>query len=266
MEFVEIGQRRCPTVRRINQSRLVCEGIQGPWDSDRVRVAIGNQVSREEALLQIAPDPAVQAIVSNAPGGVNSITGNYSFVLSGDGFGFVPADVLGVSIGSQQSPRVAFRSSQSVEVDVPPGIGSSLPVRVHRRDGLVSRPVLFSYAAQRITRVEPPYMLPGVGNVSVRLEGSDLANDVSQLTIVSLGEYPCENILVESSSRVRCELNGVTDWPNSDVRVVRSDGSQLVLSTVFEGYGNPSVASIEPDIGAVEGGTNATIAGTNFGT
>ena len=104
--------------------------------------------------------------------------------LTGTGFGFIPSDVSRVTVGSLESPLVRFISRTLVQAEIPSGIGANLDVVVTRRDGLRSTPMLFSYAAQRITTATPEYLIPGVGNVMVLLRGSNIAIAATQLTSV----------------------------------------------------------------------------------
>jgi len=182
--------------------------------------------------------------------GQNSIDGGYVLSLRGDGFGSASTDVLGVTVGTVEAISVSWNSSTLVQVVVPPGIGTDLPVVLRRRDGLRSVPIRFSYATPVVARVVPPFLLPGIGNTLVTLLGNNLATRRSDILRLAVGNYECSQITVFNSSAVSCALLAVDLWTTSVISLTDSVGARQSFNGIFIGLPEPRVVRSRPAVAA----------------
>lgn len=241
---------------------IVCIGISPPWYDSVVFVSVGKQESARVPTLRIATQPVVLVVDSMAPGGINSIDGGYSVVLTGDGFGSEPRDIVRVTVGGVSAPHVAWNSSSLLSVTVPPGIGLGRPVVVERRDRLRSAPLPFSYAQPEVYRTRPSFLLPGVGNATIALVGSNLANSPADVQRLAVGNYPCRSIVPVNTSYLECNLVGVDLWTSSAIVLTDSSGATHEFEGVFTGLPEPRVTRSRPSVAAA--GDTVQVIGSNF--
>lgn len=193
---------------------------------------------------------------------MNAVAGGYWVNITGDGFGTEPLDVIGATVGGVASPVARWISSSLVMAQVPPGTGTDLPVVIQRRDGARSDPGTFSYQSLEVVQVEPPYLLAGVGNVSVRIIGSNLGVETADISDMQVGGYECRPFELQSSTSARCNLTDVDNWFRSEVQITTKFGRTFQFDQVFTGLSAPVVSYVEPSVALA--GDTVTVFGRDF--
>lgn len=244
VDWIEIGGKRCTLASWISPTQARCVGASAPWFSNAIVVSVAGQRSRSAGLLRPIAQPQVTSVTSDAPGGVNAVDGGYKINVTGRAFGVRPGDVSSVWFGDTREASLRWISDELLEVGVPPGAGQSLKLVVERRDGLRSTGGVFSYAMPAVSRVDPAFLVPGVGDVTVSVLGSHLAQSLDDITSVRVGGYACTDLAVVSSGELRCALSGVGGWPAQGVEVSTPYSAPLYFESAFEGFASPRVDSL----------------------
>lgn len=190
------------------------------------------------------------------------VSGGYWLNVTGDGFGVEAGDVVSVEIGGEPSPEVRWLSSSLLMARVPPGSGSDLPVVMVRRDGARSNAGEFSYEVLDVLRVDPAYLLAGVGNVTLTVFGSNLGVSEADISSLSVGGYECVSVQLVSESEMSCSLRNVDDWSRSEVQVTTRFGRTYKFDGVFTGLSAPVVSYANPAVAS--SGEIITIVGRDF--
>lgn len=133
---------------------------------------------------------------------------------------------------------------------------------VKRRDGARSTAADFSYEELSVSRVEPPYLLAGVGNASVSVFGSDLAASPADIASLQIGGYRCESMLVVGTEELVCNLTHVDEWATSEVHVTTRFGRSYEFEGIFTGVNAPVVLYVEPPVAAA--GAEVILSGRDF--
>lgn len=136
-----------------------------------------------------------------------------------------------------------------------PGEGGGTVGR-RRRSGMPAAPVIEDVS---------PANGPTAGGNIITIGGMNFGSgSTSVQPSVSVGGYPCQQVVWVSATSVLCEApEGVGGHKLVTVEV-GGVSSSANPSTYFN-YDPPSVIAIEPGHGSASGGTMVTIVGTNFG-
>lgn len=226
-------------------------------------VAVAGQISTASPILVMHPDPQVVLVGREGlDDPVNSIEGGYWLNITGDGFGLNAGDLRGVLVGGREADATEWLSPTRISALVPSGVGSGLDVVAIRRDGGRSNAGQFSYEDPEITAVEPPYLLAGVGNVSVELVGSNLGMSPEDIADASVGGYRCAALTEVSPGRVVCRLTTVDDWYRSEVEITTKFGRSFTFDDVFTGLPAPVVTYVDP--AEASAGSTVVFTGRDF--
>jgi len=133
--------------------------------------------------------------------------------LIGEGFGNSQQDVLAVTIGGIPCRHVTYVSSGELQMSMPPGAGTGLPVVVTTRGGLqsaASPQARISYHAPDVTYVAPSHIFVSNLSATVRIDlvGSNLGppGTVDPSYGVMLDMIPC-NVTRQNQTSIECELD-----------------------------------------------------------
>ncbi|HEX8181966.1 MAG TPA: IPT/TIG domain-containing protein [Candidatus Saccharimonadales bacterium] len=199
------------------------------------------------------PTPAISA-VSPASG---SIAGGTALTITGSNF----VSGATVSVGGAAATAVTFVSATSITATAPAHAAGVVTVAVTNPDGQVaSRASGFTYfgPAPTITTVTPTSGLP-TGGTSVTIAGTNFVAGAS----VKFGGLNATNVIVTATSITATTPARAAG--TADVVVTNPDGQS---ATKLAGYTYrlpaPTVTSVSPTRGLVNGGTVVTITGTNF--
>jgi len=194
-------------------------------------------------LMKITPDNGKQS-----GGGTGSITGS----------GFLPGAT--VTIGDVLATNVVITSTL-ITFTIPPGIEGAKDVVVTNpngqkgtlREGYTYNPFPV------IEEIEPDFGGPLKGGTSLTITGSNFMDGV----VVTIGVEQVQHLDFFSPTELRLRTPAGTAGPK-DMRVVNPDGQEAVLKNGFTYNLPPTIASVSPNMGLLEGGTKITIIGTGF--
>ncbi|TVR39871.1 MAG: T9SS C-terminal target domain-containing protein [Cryomorphaceae bacterium] len=161
-------------------------------------------------------------------------------------------DATGVAIGGVSAPIISSGPTE-VNVMVPPGTGTGLPVVVTTPSG-VSNPLTVDYVAPFLFSVTPAEPACEGGSL-LTLQGSNFCNASS----VTIGGTPVSITSVTSTEIVVTAPSG--SGVGLDVLVTTPSG---VSNAVAVSYAAPVLTSVVPSNILCEGGTMLTLTGTNF--
>jgi hypothetical protein len=144
---------------------------------------------------------------------------------------------------------------------IPPGVEGTKDVVVTNTDG--QKGTLrggYTYNPFPVIEwLEPPYGGPIAGGTSITITGSNFMPGV----IVVIGGERVQRLDFFSPTELRLRTPAGSAGPKA-VRVVNPDGQEAVLQEGFTYNLPPTIASVSPNMGPLEGGTEITIIGTGF--
>ena len=194
-------------------------------------------------LTRITPDNGKQA-----GGDAGSITGSV----------FLPDAT--VTIGSAEATNVVVTPTL-ITFTIPPGSEGAKDVVVTNPDG--QKGMLrggYTYNPfPVIEKIEPKYGGPLAGGTQLTITG----NHFMQGVVVTIGGKRAQSLGFFSSTELRLRTPAGTAGAK-DVRLVNPDGQEAVLKEGFTYNPPPTISSVSPNMGPLEGGTKITIIGTGF--
>jgi len=266
VDSVRVGGHECESVRWVSPSQLLCDASmaafagQGQASTEAaVTVTVGGQPQTVAGVLSVVARPAVAVL---NPDTVPTRGGNVTVV--GSGFGRSPPDVLSVSFGGAESPRVAWVSPTELVAEVPPGAGAGLAVRVTTRGGLSSTLSTRSldYRKAEVLRLDPTYAMTGRLTAAFVVHGTDFGNGIDEVTGVLVGGNPCGETEFVSDTVLACRGVNASKWHDNSVTVTVG-GQEGLRNSYFQHFGAPNVTDIAPRFAAEL--EPVFILGTGFG-
>jgi N-acetylneuraminic acid mutarotase len=174
------------------------------------------------------------------------------------GSGFLPGAT--VTIGGNPATNVGITSSL-ISFTIPAGTEGAKDVVVTNPDG--QRDTLYRAYTYNpfpvIERIRPPYGGPLSGGTEITITGSNFMEGA----IVTIGENRGYQLALFSSTELRLRTPPGTVGPKA-VRIVNPDGQEAVKEDGFTYNPAPTITSVSPNAGPLEGGTPITITGTGF--
>ncbi|MBC8458377.1 MAG: IPT/TIG domain-containing protein [Deltaproteobacteria bacterium] len=144
---------------------------------------------------------------------------------------------------------------------IPPGAEGTKDVVVTNPDG--QKGILrggYTYNPfPLIEKIEPKYGGPLTGGTPLTITGSNFMQGV----VVTIGGEQVQRLDLFSLTELRLRTPPGKAGPK-DVRVVNPDGQEAVLKEGFTYNPAPTILSVKPNMGPLEGGTEITIIGTGF--
>lgn len=121
-----------------------------------------------------------------------------------------------------------WKSSESIQMVLPPGAGRDIQLRVQLIGGAVSRPETVRYCTPVIEEISPNYILAGDSNASITLRGQSFPMVLDQLDDLRIGGVQCKRTrLVKPGLEVSCiGLNWI--WPEE----ARAKGNRTALDGI----------------------------------
>ena len=110
-----------------------------------------------------------------------------------------------------------------------------------------------------IEEIEPDFGGPLKGGTPITITGSNFMDGV----VVTIGDERVQRLDFFSPTELRLRTPAGTAGPK-DVRVVNPDGQEAVLKGGFAYNPAPTISSVEPNMGPLEGDTKLIIIGTGF--
>jgi hypothetical protein len=210
----------------------------------------------DNAFVYVAPP--VERITELNPR-TGSTAGGEAVIIKGVDF----AEGIVVSFFGRPAAEVEVIDSSTLRVITPAGASGRVNVNV-RNPG--EAPYTYENGFRYVDR--PPRLVTGVrpargaasGGTEVTIIGSGFANGAA----VTFGRNPARRVTIESSTRI----SAVTPPGRlGEVRVgVQNPGLPVaLLEDAFTYVAAPTIASVRPARGPIDGGTKVTITGTGFG-
>ena len=174
------------------------------------------------------------------------------------GTGFVTG--AGVTFDGVAATNVMVTSSTSITATSPPGFVSGAAVAVTNPDG--QRGVLLNAFRYRlppeVTSVTPPFG-PAAGGTMLTLTGNAFVSGAT----VTIGGVAATNVTVVNPSTLTLTTPAGMAGP-AVIVVTNPDLQSVTLTNRFTYIVGPTLASVMPDLGALQGGTTVTLTGTGF--
>jgi hypothetical protein len=165
-----------------------------------------------------------------------------------------------VNIGGVPATDVVVTSTLII-FTIPPGTEGAKDVVVMNPDGQKGT-LRGGYTYNPfpvIDELEPPYGGPLAGGTSITITGSNFMQGV----IVVIGGERVQRLDFFSPTELRLRTPPGTVG-KKDVRVINPDGQEAMLKEGFTYNPAPTIASVTPNAGPLEGGTDIIITGTGF--
>jgi len=254
--FVTIGGETVIDLRVGEDNTLITgitpPGTEGEWDVFITAPSIDFTVFAGKFFYHPLSDVVVTGIEptngGQAGGDAGSITGS----------GFLPG--LTVTIGSVPGADVVVTWTL-ITFTIPSGAEGAQDVIVTNPDG--QKGTLrggYSYNPfPLIERIKPYFGGPLTGGTPLTITGSNFMDGV----VVTIGGERVQRLDFFSPTELRLRTPAGTAGPK-DVRVVNPDGQEAVLKDGFTYNPPPTISSVEPNMGPLEGGTEVIIIGTGF--
>ena len=227
-------------------------GKEGEWDVLITAPSIDFTVSAGKFIYSPLSNIVVTRITptngKQSGGDVGSIIGS----------GFLPGAT--VTIGGISASDVVVTPTLITFI-IPPGTEGTKDVVTINPDGQ-KRTLRGGYTYNPfpvIERLEPRYGGPLAGGTSIAITGSNFMPGV----VVMIGSERVGRLDFFSPTELRLKTPPGTAGPK-DVRVANSDGQEAVLKEGFTYNPPPTISSVTPNMGPLEGDTQIIILGTGF--
>ena len=231
---------------------VIPPGTEGEWDIFITAPSIDFTVFAGKFIYNPLSNVVVTRITPDngkqAGGDTGSITGS-SFLLGAT-----------VTIGSAKATNVVVTPTL-ITFTVPSGAEGTKDVVVTNPDGQKGA-LRGGYTYNPfpiIEEIEPDFGGPLKGGTPLTIIGSNFMDGV----VVTIGEERVQRLDFFSPTELRLRTPAGTAGPK-EVRVVNPDGQEAVLEDGFTYNLPPTISSVKPNMGPLEGGTRITIIGTGF--
>jgi len=272
---VTLGGQTCPELTWFNDSFVTCYGLDpSKFTTSGATAKLGGETASLGASgFEVFGTPYHSVLL-----GGNPPTGSAStLVLEASNVGNAPSDIVSIRVGLPSSDMWFNCTSIDVQLDdtdatkrkvscrLSGGGGANLEVRITHIGGRHSPSnQQVSFVAPRVQSMSPDTAPPTGGDFV--LTGTNLGNPALGVipTDISMGGKPCGTIELISSTELHCNgvvANGDYSATSVELAVV----NQRAVAPIFKFEGAPTILSVTPATGPVEGGTVLTITGTDLG-
>jgi hypothetical protein len=254
---VKVGGINATSVVRISKSRITAvtpAGTAGArdivitnWDGQTATLTGGFTYVAPPTITTVSPPSGPTA------GGTNlTITGS----------NFIRGGSFRVTVGGVEAADVVRVSSGRITAHTPAGTAGAKDIVVTNKDGQTATLTGgFMYTAPpAITGVSPPSG-PTAGGTILTINGTNFV--AGGLFSVKVGGVPATGVVRNSATRITA-ITPVGAAGAKDVVVTNRDGQKATLPGGFTYRRRPTITSVSPVSGPIEGGTVITINGTNF--
>jgi len=231
---------------------LTPPGTEGEWDVGITTPELDYSVLAGKFIYHSITNIVVAEIIptngKQAGGDTGSITGS----------GFLEGAT--VTIGGAEATNVVVTSTL-ITFTIPPGTEGAKDVVVTNPDGqkgTLHRGYTYN-PFPVIEEIEPDFGGPLTGRTPLTITGSNFMEGV----VVTIGNERVQRLDFFSPTELRLRTPAGTVGPK-DVRVVNPDGQEAVLKEGFTYNPAPTISSVKPNMGPLEGDTKIIIIGTGF--
>ncbi len=183
-------------------------------------------------------------------------TGGTRVFVRGEGF----RPTTEVLFGASLSAEVVYHTSHLLEVVTPPTAAGSAPLLVRNPTGAAGRlPDAFFFVPPPQPTTVRPDSGPTRGGTRVTIDGSGFQDGA----VITLGGLPVADPLVVSPTRILATTPAHEAGPVA-LAIVNPDGQSGTLEGAFTYVPPPTVLTVNPEAGPVEGGQAVTVTGTGF--
>jgi N-acetylneuraminic acid mutarotase len=199
--------------------------------------------------------PSIVVVTGIAPTNGKQAGGDMGSIA---GSGFLPGAT--VTIGGIPATNVGVTPTL-ISFTIPSGMEGAKDVVVTNPDG--QKGILWGGYTYNpfpvIEEIEPHYGGPLRGGTEIIVTGNHFMEGV----VVTVGENRVQRLDFFSPTELRLKTPAGTAGPKA-VRVVNPDGQGAILEEGFTYNPAPTISSVKPNAGPLEGGTPITITGTGF--
>lgn len=189
-----------------------------------------------------------------------SVAGGTMITLTGTGFN--PSTT--VTVGGVAATSVVVSNSTTITAITPAYTGGALTVDVVVDNGISNATLIagFTYTPMAVTIASiTPALGSIIGGTPVIITGTGFTLS----TVVFLGGYLATDIVMLNANTIAALTPPYVSGSLIVDVMVTNNGSNATLAGGFTYVAdNPTIASIIPNMGTVDGGTSLTITGTNF--
>lgn len=249
---VKVGGISCTDVTYLNSNLILCitpANVAGSYPVTISDPEEGSYIAPDDFTYN--PAPTITEINPD----IGSTTGSTSVTITGTGF------VSGAKIKFGQSFCTSVVvNPTSITCLTPPGIVGTTDVRIINTDQQdVISSGAFTYFAPPVLTSFSPTGGALAGGTSITLNGANFVVD----SIASIDGIPCTSTTYVSASQLTCITPSQVAGTYS-VMVTNPGGSTSTLMNSYTYRPSPTVDSISPNGGSINGGTSVTISGSGF--
>jgi len=194
---------------------------------------------------------------------IGPITGGTAVTITGRDF--TDSDDTTVTFGGTGARDVVVVDSTTITCETPAHSGGTVDVTVSNSNGESTLPAAFVYQdPPDLVSLSPDNCLFS-GGITVTLSGQNFS-DVGSTSVTFDGDEATD-VAVQSSTRITCTVPAHSPGV-VDVAVANDFGSDTLAGgfTYNAAPEPPSISSVTPGYGGVDGGTSITISGSDFTT
>jgi len=192
-------------------------------------------------------------------------SGGMLVTISGEGFNSSTAGVTSVTFDGVPATGVSIQSDGLLTCQIPAGTpGAVVDVVVSNANGTALLPSAFRYHSLPAILSLSPSAGTSAGGTTVQLHGHGFSIDSAGPPAVSFGGTPALSVSVLGDDSVLCETPAGTPLSSVDVTLTNANGSTTLLDGFTYEPLAPTLSSISPARGYLEGGTLVTLQGTGF--
>lgn len=251
---VAIGSIPCTGVTVISSIMITCTTAAGIDGDAIVSVTNPDGLSGSSPGLFYYNPPVM---VSSVTPGFGPTTGGTFVTLSGNNF----VSGLDVKVGNSHCNNIALVSPTLVTCNVPAGPAGTQGVSVISPDGQIGFLTNgFTYYAPPIISTVTPSVGPTTGGTLVTVNGTGFSSN----TAVLLGTASCAVQTINTAGTTLTCTSSPAAAGIVSATVTNPDGQTYSKSNAFSYGVPPTIVSVSPNTGLVQGGTAITISGSGF--
>ncbi|MBB5035561.1 beta strand repeat-containing protein [Prosthecobacter vanneervenii] len=247
---VTIGGAAAGSVSVVDATHITCTVPAGSAGAASVLVTTPSGTNAANTLYSYVAAPTVTSLsVSSGPTG-----GGTSVVITGTGF----TGASSVSFGGTAVASYTVNNATTITCTVAAHSAGAVSVVVTTAGGSNAANTLYTYAAAPTVSGISAASGPLSGGVSVTITGTNF----SGATGVTIGGAAATSVTVVDSTHITCTTPAHSAGTASVV--VTTPGGSNAANSLYTYLAAPTVSSVSPASGTVNGGTSVVITGTGF--
>jgi hypothetical protein len=241
---VSVGGSTCGSLIIVDQSTASC--VTPPGSTGAAEVLVSNPGGTASGNFTYDDVPTLSSVTPTT----GPLTGGTTITLAGSGF--IPGTT--VTVAGAACTNLAISSQGLATCLTPPGTAGVATVSVSNPGGTATG--VFNYDSVPTISGIAPEQGPVSGGTSVVISGSGFVAGTS----VTVGGQACASLTLVSQTSAVCTTPPGTAGP-ATISVSNPGGSVNALFTYDDA---PTLTSISPSVGTVNGGTTITLTGSGF--